>query len=110
MGMNYYLKGAGCPCCANTRGIHLGKSSAGWKFRLQYDEDKYKNWDEMKSFISQPGTKITDECGDEIPISEFVGLVEGKQSEIKPNTEDLDKYREYFLIIDGYYFSREDFS
>ncbi len=54
----------------------------GWKFGLQYNDGKYyKNWKEMKRFLSKSDGQIFDEYGDKISLKKFIDLVESKQTQ-----------------------------
>jgi len=107
MGTNYDLHYHFCPRCKRKDAIHLGKSSAGWKFSLQYNGGKYyKNWKEMKEFLAKVEGKIISEYGEEITLNEFIKLVEDKQKEARTHIFS-DK-----VIIDnkGYEFCDYEFS
>ena len=106
--------------------LHIGKSSAGWKFLFQEQEiydciehngqsyylDSYKKW---KNFLEREEIEVYDEYGNLIDKDSFFRLVENKQKEIHPTQEDLDRYPIDCRIIqyedeEGYRFDREDFS
>ena len=80
MGTNYYAKTNPCAACGESKTrLHLGKSSAGWKFLLQANGfDGYKTWSEMKEWLEDK--IIEDEYGEVVSIGEFIELVERKQS------------------------------
>ena len=92
MGTNYYAKGIDCCICRESDGMHLGKSSVGWKFLLHYHERFYKNWAEMKQWLRSSNLEIYDEYNRKQTIEEFITCVESKQNEkhshneVEPNT------------------------
>lgn len=93
--------------------LHIGKSSAGWKFLFQevnkyndFDEDleihTYKQW---KDFLeNNDEIVILNEYDEEISVKEFLQLVEKKQKTNNINNFDDCKN------IDGYRFSDRNFS
>lgn len=114
MGTNYYLIYNKCECCNRSDRIHLGKSSAGWKFTFQTIEnfplDKVdlalqmidykesidiKSWKSLKEFLKKYVVEfktavIQDEYGTNISFEEFLNLVESKQI----NNENKSHYLE----------------
>lgn len=100
MGTNYYLKTKKCKTCGHKEeGIHLGKSSHGWKFSFQYNGGKYyKNVKEMKAWLK--GKEIEDEYGGKISHTSFWKMVEEKQKENLSHAE---------LGMDGYSFLDTEF-
>lgn len=62
--------------------IHLGKSSAGWRF-LFHETEFYRNFPEFKEFINSIGVSkrfkdyhIEDEYGDRVNSKELLDLIE----------------------------------
>lgn len=98
MGTNYYLRKI-CEHCGRYDELHIGKSSAGWKFLFQ--KSPLINSIADAVFITCFGN-IYDEYGSQITAKEFWDMVLEKQEE-KPNTD------EYCETIDGFDFCREDF-
>lgn len=81
MGTNYYTKTTKCPTCGHKpEGIHLGKSSAGWRFSFQYNGGKYyKSFQGMRKWLNY--MKIENEYGEEVSYEDFFEMVEEKQKE-----------------------------
>ena len=111
MSTTYYLIHNLCPICKRSNAIRLGKSSAGWKFALQLNGEKYyTNWKEMKKWLKQEtvdnhlhrGSVIKNEYGKVISCKEFIKIVEGKQK--------LRHDKEFALLIDGFEFFNSNFS
>ena len=84
MGTNYYIHtpscAAACEHCAASEELHLGKSSAGWRFSFQADpewprEQAYSLWLER----AKAGA-IKDEYGDSVTLDDLLALIEAKQS------------------------------
>ena len=96
--------------------FHLGKSSVGWKFNLQYPlgcPQPYYDWLSMKEWLKDK--IIKNEYGDEISYEKFVAWVERKQKVKQPlnwakNERDRKYIEEKRLIIDGYIFYKGEFS
>ena len=76
MGTNYYVKdGQGCDYCGGTgkQDIHIGKSSAGWKFAFEGTDIKCpKRW-----FAFLENKVIWNEYGDKVGLEEFKDIVHG---------------------------------
>ena len=109
MGTNYQAKINICPCCKKPEEtIHLGKSSPGWSFALQYNGGRfYTDFEGMKIWLKDK--VIEDEYGDRVSVEEFIKLVESKKK-IKDPSADYGA-REYQIIkIDGYKFFDYEFS
>lgn len=85
--------------------IHIGKSSAGWKFVFQ-DNDKFHSYDEFKQWLenSKNDYMLRDEYGNEINAEDLLKLIEEKQKE--SNTDDF----RYDKNVNGYRFSEGEFS
>jgi hypothetical protein len=80
---------------SSRNGIHIGKSSVGWKFCFNHNDWEYfKTVSEMKEFIKS--RLIVDEYGTRVSFEDFWKKVTSKQS---------DKHSHYNHIIDGYEFS-----
>ena len=84
MGTNYYIHtppcAAACEHCAASEELHLGKSSAGWRFGFQADpewprEQAYSLWLER----AKAGA-IKDEYGGSVTLDDLLALIEAKQS------------------------------
>lgn len=83
MGTNYYVEQTPCDKCGGGgEDLHIGKSSAGWKFLFQQHSEKGLNsrkaWGE---FLHRPGSEIVDEYGVYWPVDDFFVMVDKKQSE-----------------------------
>lgn len=88
--------------------LHLGKSSAGWKF-LFNECEQFHNFDEFKEFIlNNKEYVIKDEYDRIIQAQELLDLIERKQNDeiCKNNSENF----KYSKNIEGYRFSDRDFS
>ena len=76
--------------------IHIGKSSAGWKFTFNTNEWRYyTNIDELKEWLKSH--LIVSEYGDVISFEDFWKKVESKQ-----NTQEHEG--ENYVIVQGYDF------
>lgn len=109
MGTNYYAKINICPCCKRPEEtVHLGKSSYGWTFALQYNGGKfYVNFKEMKKWLKDK--VIENEYGEKVSLDDFVELVESKKK-IKNPDADYGIRGNSIMKIDGYKFFDWDFS
>ena len=102
------------------RGVHIGKSSAGWLFNFQ-DQDivqddvhiKWHSYEDVMSFLKEWVDEkkiftIIDEYDREISYLEFKDFVDTKQSD-PHNLENPDNFT-YSRNVNGYRFSEGDFS
>jgi len=103
MGTNYYIKTEKCKTCGHKpEGVHIGKSSGGWRFCFNLNGKKYyKNIGELKEWLKN--IKIENEYGEEVEYEYFWSLVEEKQKE---NAEE----EVHTFSIDGYRFLDCEFS
>ncbi len=96
MGTNYYAirRVDKCPHCkrpAVEERLHIGKSSAGWVFKLRMHEDLgILDWEQWKTFLYQTeGITIVDEYGTVVPLPVLSSVVTQRtttvrRSEAKP--------------------------
>ena len=119
MGTNYYVRTPGCPnaCehCNESQLIHLGKSSAGWKFLHQADptwprEKALQLWERRAKL-----GPVEDEYGRPVILEELLTLITEKQGGRAHHTAGLPDYIENFpelaaglrasdFTVDGYDF------
>lgn len=93
--------------------LHIGKSSAGWKFLFQ-EVNKYNSFDsnleihtfeQWKDFLeNNKEIVILNEYDEEISVKEFLDLVSKKQKEDNKNNFNNAKN------VNGYRFTDRDFS
>jgi hypothetical protein len=103
MGTNYYLDIDVCSKCGRpSERLHIGKSSAGWRFLFQFIEDKARTPLEWQSLIHN--NRIMDEYGDEMSEQEFWRMVEAKQT-LQRSPDDR-----YIIHVGEYDFSEGEFS
>jgi len=98
-------------CCFDNYPIHLGKSSIGWKFHLQYHEGKYyRNWYQMKEWLKDK--IIEDEYHHVIPLQKFIAIVEYRKNVKEPQSpeEFAAQYHRRAFTIEGYVFYDFEFS
>ena len=111
MGTNYYAVERKFAIHRNI--LHIGKSSAGWKFLFQGYQDYELDWDKphininsienWKDFLNNSTYGILNEYDEEISYDDFFKLVEEKQKEQnKNNFSDCAN-------VNGYRFSYRDF-
>lgn len=111
MGTNYYWSKVLdiCPTCGNkdTIKIHIGKSSAGWKFL--FNGDDYKSWNEWDSILDSSG-EITDEYGEVWTWDDLVLKIEDKcdglSSKDEANDEGYNSNGDYWTDPLGYEFAK----
>ena len=93
--------------------IHIGKSSAGWKFLFrgylinEDDQDDFvniKSIEDWKEFLKNNNLAIFSEYDEEISYDDFFNMIDEKQSE-----ENKDNFK-YAVNVGGYRFSFKDFS
>lgn len=106
MGTNYYVV-KNEPTVYNP--IHIGKSSAGWKFLFHSVDacdnyisneplNTFSRWNEfLKEQISNGNVVIKNEYDENVSLEEFLKWVEIQQSENNPDdftcSENIDGYR-----------------
>jgi len=118
MGTNYYaVKNK----ASISEPIHIGKSSCGWLFNFQDQNNTWndipvvwhtypqvKEWLKKYTTGKNPPYVILDEYDRTIAYEEFIDLVEKKQKD-KRNLSNPDNFT-YSKNIDGYRFSEGEFS
>jgi hypothetical protein len=125
MGTNYYVRTDrcehGCEHCSESRLLHLGKSSVGWRFGFQADpqwprEQAYSLWlERAKSGV------ITDEHKRQVTLDELLTLIEAKKGHRSRlpydpvqrkalGAELYDSLRASYFECDGHDFRDRDFS
>jgi hypothetical protein len=97
MGTNYYVHTPACAnacehCSASER-LHLGKSSIGWRFGFQAEEDwtreqAYGLWLERAK-----SGEIRDEYGETITLDDLLALIERKQEGRSHTADDPEMRR-----------------
>lgn len=92
MGTNYYVRTPACDkaCehCNETKLVHLGKSSAGWKFTLRaYEGWRIGNPDNpIDSWLELANSgAIEDEYGQFCTLRELLALIMSKQTGARHN-------------------------
>ena len=96
MGTNYYYRYNICDTCGRYEELHIGKTSAGWKFSFQgYDKTNFieiKSFQDWKNNFNFGITKnknqyfgyILDEYGRKYNSEEFIKIVNARKNE--PNS------------------------
>lgn len=109
MGTNYYAKINICSCCNRPEEtVHLGKSSAGWSFALQYNGGRfYTDFKGMKSWLKDK--VIENEYGEKVSKEVFIDMVEIKKK-IKDPDADYGPMSGKIIKINGYKFFDWEFS
>ncbi len=116
MGTNYYAA-RNKPTCRSP--IHIGKSSMGWLFNFQTQNETWDDppvvWNTItqlkdwlyKYTVETNEFSIIDECDEIISFDEFFKLVESKQNDkfCKNNPDNFT----YSKNVDGYRFTDGDF-
>lgn len=102
MGTNYYAQIKVCPKCKRPeKELHIGKSSAGWKFSFALNGEEYHNVKQLKKWLTRK--EIRDEYGKKISHARFWKMVNDKQKLKNPKETDA-------IVIDGYDFYDREFS
>lgn len=116
MGTNYYAVKNG-PSLSGA--IHIGKSSAGWLFCFQTQNEKWDDppvvwntYEQVRDWLKKHTVDSTDfvimnEYEEIIPYEQFFGIVDAKQRDpfCRNNPENFS----YSRNVNGYRFSDEDF-
>lgn len=116
MGTNYYAVKNG-PTIREP--IHIGKSSMGWMFAFQTQNQKWTDppavWNTYpqlvdwlyKYTVDSEEYVIIDEYDEVIPFADFIDMVQAKQND--PYCRDNPDNFSYSRNVDGHRFSDEDF-
>lgn len=109
MGTNYYAVKKK-PTIAEP--LHIGKSSAGWKFCFQ-EVNKYNSFDseleihtfeQWKDFLeNNDEIVILNEYDEEISVKDFLELVDKKQNENNKDDFTFSKNINGYRFYDGYF-------
>lgn len=111
MGTNYYVKApVECDHCGEThickQGIHIGKSSMGWKFLFAWNGGAlYKSYGEMEAWLADK--QIYDEYNKPITQKDFFNMVEAKMDAPNDHGKVSD---DYGVVVGGIYFMDGEFS
>ncbi len=110
MGTNYYTRYNICESCGRYDEFHIGKSSAGWTFIFQAQEDEIniKSYKEWVKFLSNKGIKIFNEYNRKISLKKFKELIEAKKLEKHNHAKEYPEG--HFLDEEGNSFSEGEFS
>jgi len=109
MGTNYYARYNECKHCKRYDEIHIGKSSAGWKFGFFANDDikSYRGWIE---FLKVKKARIVDDYEVEFTLKEFMNMVANKQKPIHDSHAEIYKEGDSFIDDEGYSMSPYEFS
>ena len=89
MGLNFYAEINKCKHCGSPEEkIHIGKSSFGWKFAIEMNEEYYKTFDEFLEFIDKKEVNIVDEYGNKISSKHL-------QKKMESNCEGKSHFDDY---------------
>ena len=99
MGTNYYLKRNICNECGRYDELHVGKSSAGWRFIFRRYDD-VRNVEDWKQLMKE--NEFWNEYGEKVEYEWFWELVHNKQS---GRIHHYDSE-----LIDGFVFCDNEFS
>lgn len=117
MGTNYYAV-PNRPSCREP--IHIGKSSFGWKFCFQTQNDHWNEppvvwntFNQVKEWLYKYTVEdqiyaIVDEYDEIVPFDDFIEMVEWKQKD-SYSRDNPDNFT-YARNVDGYRFTDEEFS
>lgn len=98
--------------------IHIGKSSLGWKFHFQEQDDgchnppvEWHTYDQVIEWLKKYTVEsneyvIMDEYDEIVSLEEFMELIERKQEECKDNP---DNFSYNVKNVNGYRFSEGEF-
>lgn len=131
MGTNYYVEFRPCEHCGlRKKSIHIGKSSAGWKFHFRgyrqlgglddvytnHPDDKvilsWKGWQQYLSQLeAENESDIKDEYGEVKTLRELESFIEAKQASGDLDGEWLRHMQKDYdwVDTDGYQFTDREF-
>ena len=98
MGTNYYAETKKCSLCGRSEKIHIGKSSAGWRFLFRgYGSPHDDGSDGLPKdvtgwhvFLGRSDVRIVDEYEHEVTLEEFWWRV-GSKSDHKRHSSEHDR-------------------
>ena len=93
MGTNYYLhEREPCASCGREhKGMHIGKSSAGWAFSLHVSKwENVESLDDWRRLWSQPGSYIVDEYGQRITTADMEAVITSRAHPHGLRRHDID--------------------
>ena len=111
MGTNYYYEYNICDCCHRADSLHIGKSAGGWAFLFRAHDEvwvterlsiKIESWRDWLDFFSRHRGKITNQYDDVLELSDFIAMVNWKNSGRKGSADYIDS--------DGFGFTFNEFS
>ncbi len=110
MGTNYYAVKK--KACLYNREIHIGKSSYGWLFLFQ-DNDEFHTYPQfvkwLEDHVDTGEYVLFDEYDKEITKEELLDLIDRKQKD-PHNLSNPNNFNYNAKNIDGYRFAEGDFS
>ncbi len=78
MGTNFYLKSKRCDECGHVPDpMHIGKSSAGWKFC--FEASRFETKKDWFAFLEENQEYILDEYDEKVSLEDFKKMVEIKK-------------------------------
>jgi len=110
MGTNYYLRkpeGDICTHCGRGESyeeLHIGKSSAGWKFCFDHEGNRFNSFSEWKQIISKFPDKIYNEYGQKIKPEDLYEKIKSKQSCLSHYAKEEGSASQNEYEVDGYRF------
>ena len=102
MGTNYYGIKKSKKFTWNVKKIHIGKSSAGWKFLFYHYDELPMDFEKIKKIIREK-YDIYDEYDRFISLDDFIEMVEEKQKN-KDNKDHYGLDNNFKLDSKGYNF------
>lgn len=97
MGTNYYLRINACECCKRYDELHIGKSSAGWKFMFHKIPEKAEDYSQWLELLLKGD--IYDEYGQYVPLKDFLERVDKKQREMAQFGKGMEMIGDYNFMI-----------
>lgn len=119
MGTNYYAHLDACPTCGKGEELHIGKSSAGWRFSFRAHPDRHPpivSWRDWEQALRT--ATIKDEYDAPVRFSDFLRLVWSKEHQPNCQTCHMEKHHpkgylesdQDYHDADGHPFSPREFS
>ena len=103
MGTNYYVHTPACEnaCdhCAASEQLHLGKSSAGWRFLHQADSDWPREQAHSLWLARAQSGEIRDEYGRAVTLDELLAKIQAKQGDCSHTADDPEMRRVHGVAL-----------
>lgn len=105
MSTNYYWRHNICSCCRRYDEVHIGhQASLSWSFEGHFRRQPpfpITSWAEWKAVLSVNAGEVWDECGQQVPVDQFIAQVESAAPEHRRRQYDTYQLSEVSKKVDA---------